>query len=79
MTVRDQESLTTGLQWTCTNTSNTINTEARDNYNILENGAFILLHDGIIVRGNTRVKNVQTSTDNPLIAVTNRTKKSKNI
>ena len=79
MIVRDQESLTTVPSWICTNTSNTIHTEARDNCNILENGAFTLLHNGSKVNGNKHVKNVNTSIDNPLIAITDRTKKSKNL
>ena len=80
MTVRDQECLTTGLQWTCNDpTSKRLKDEASSRLACLNNKEFTLLHNGNIVRGNTCVCEVQTSTENPLIAITDRTKGSKNL
>ena len=79
MTVRDQEHLTTDLQWTCADTSINIKNEASSRLACLNNKEFTIFHNGNKVHGNTCVRNVQTSTDNPLIAVTKRTKGSKNL
>ena len=80
MTVRDQESLTTGLRWKCNDpTSKRLEDEASSRLACPNNKEFTLLYNGNIVCGNTRVCEVQTSTRNPLIAVTDRTKESKNL
>ena len=79
MTVCDQERLMTGLQWTCADTSINVKNETSSRRDCLNDKKFILLHKENIVHGNTCVKNVQTSTENPLIAITERTKGSKNL
>lgn len=77
MIVRDKEYLKE-LQWTCENTSEKLRGEASSRHVRLNNEEFTLLYNGNIVRGNKQVKSVGTSRENPLIAITNRTKGSKN-
>ena len=79
MTVRDQEFIMSVLPWTCKNTSKKLKDEASLRLDCLSNKKFTLLHNGNIVHGNTCVRSVRTSIDNPLIAITDRTKKSKNL
>ena len=79
MIVRDQESLTTVQPWICTNTSKRLKDEASLRLDCLKNKKFTLLHNGSKVNGKKHVKNVNTSIDNPLIAITDKTKGSKNL
>ena len=79
MTVRNQNFIMSVIPWTCENTSKKLKDEASSRLDFLNNKKFTLLHNGNIVHGNTCVRSVRTSTVNPLIAITDSTKKSKNL
>ena len=78
MIVRDKEYLKE-LRWTCENTSEKLKDKASSECDRLNTTGFTLFHNGKTIHGNKQVKGVQTSTENPLIAITDRTKRSKNI
>ena len=67
------------FQWTCKNTSEKLKDEASSKCDRLNTTGFTLFHNGETIHGNRQVKSIQTTEGNPLIAITNRTKRSKNI